>query len=355
MRESNGELYNKYKHKQTAICWCIINCVLTAAYIGEIFKGLRTVEYAALFIAITWAPCVFFMVVKRLGKMSDDSLEYTAGIGYLMFYIFAMMSAQNAFVFVYIFPMLCILTVYCNRKLNGIVMSLALMTNIVYISNKVFVDDSMKPEDITSYEIQIACILLCTVFLWRSSNVLLLRDDMIRQLSDEAYYDALTKIHNRTYLEVLEEENRETGNYIRGAALLDIDKFKHINDQYGHKSGDICLIWIAKQLKDATKKCEGAIPIRIGGDEFVIISTSDDMAALEEVCENVVNKICNGKVVSEYGQDIKITASIGLARGAQGKTFTDIYNKVDEALYKAKSQGRNRLVTVDKDWQYSSD
>lgn len=350
MIETSGEKYNRYKHNQTAVCWCVINSILTLAYIGEVIKGLKTFKFAVLFLLICWLPCITFMTARKSGKVNDDGLEYIAGIGYLIFYVFAVLSTNNYIVFVYIFPMLCILTVYCNRRLNAIVMSLTLFVNVIVVMNNVFIENKTAPLDITTYEVQLSCIALCTVFLWRSSKVLILRDKMIMQLSDEAYYDTLTRLHNRAYLEMVENDYAMSGKYIAGVAMLDIDRFKRINDVYGHKSGDRALQFIALKLKEVTDECGECVPIRIGGDEFVIIGTSKDMGKLEKACEKAVTNICEGVVKAESGEDIKITASMGVIRGQEGKRFRDLYNAVDEALYKAKSDGRNRVVTVGKDW-----
>ena len=350
MLESSGDKYNFYKHTQATKCWCIINCVLTAAYIIEAVKGLKTPGFTALFILVAWAPCVAYIIARKINKFSDDGLEYIAGIGYLVFYVFAMLTTDNSVVFCYIFPMLCILTVYSNKRLNNIVLSTTLLINIIDIVGKLAKTSGLNLSDITSYEVQIACVALCNVFLWKSSKVLVLRDHMLAQLADEAYFDNLTGIRNRAYLELLEKDIESQNKYIEGIAMLDIDKFKQINDVYGHQSGDIALKFIADELSTVCRECEGAIPIRIGGDEFVIVSESKDMNKLEQACERAINEICGSIVKSEDGQDIKITASIGIIRGAKGKKFSNLYSDVDKALYKAKSEGRNRVVSIGKNW-----
>ncbi len=350
MLESSGAKYNKYKHQQATRCWCAANCVLTIAYAIEALKGLKTPMFAALFILVDWLPCLVYIIIRKSNKVSDDGLEYVAGIGYLAFYVFVMLTTSNQIVFCYIFPILCILTVYCNRRLNNIVLSTTVIINIISIADKIVKAKGVSMPDLTAYEVQIACVALCNVFLWRSSKVLLLRDHMIAQLADEAYFDALTGLRNRAYLELLEKDFESEGRYIAGIAMLDIDRFKQINDEYGHKSGDTALRFIATRLKIACKSCTEAIPIRIGGDEFVIISAAKDMAKLESACEKAVDDICDGSVRAEDGREIKITASIGIIRGARGKTFSDLYSEVDKALYKAKSEGRNRVVTVGKNW-----
>lgn len=338
--------YNTYKHRQTEISWCIINIVLTLAYILEVIKQNRTIEYTVIFIAVTWTPCLVFMYLKNIKKVNDTILEYSAGIGYLFFYIFTMLSGQSKAVFCYIFPMLCVLTVYSNQLLNIIVMVSSLIINIISIGISVLVKNEVSAQDITFYEIQIACMVLCLIFLWRSSSVLLLRDNMIFSLSHDAYYDVLTKINNRAYLDKLEEQYKETDSYIKSIAIIDIDNFKQINDVYGHKIGDKVLINLANSMNYATNNSKETIPIRLGGDEFIIISSILDSEELYTVCDQVTKNIKQHKVTTKDGKFVDFTISIGVTNGLKGLTFKDLYHTVDCALYKAKESGKNQIFIV---------
>lgn len=337
--------YNTYKHKQTEICWRVINIVLTFSYSLETLKQNRTIEFSLLFCFMTWLPYVVFCVYKRTKDADDNVLEYVAGLGYLVFYAFAMSTSQNKGVFCYIFPMLCILTVYCNKQLNNIVMIFALIINLLNITCSVMLKHETSPSDITFYEIQIACMILCMMFLWRSSEILLLRDNMISALSQEAYYDVLTKIHNRAFLDKLEDQYRNANQYIKSIAIIDIDDFKSINDKYGHQTGDAALIHFANAMAYVCKSAN-AIPIRLGGDEFVIISNTISVKDMYTMCENITQRLKKHKITNENGQIVDYTISIGITNGVSGCTFTDLYNSVDKALYQAKSAGKNQIIMV---------
>lgn len=333
--------YNIYKHKQTNICWLLINIVLTVAYFIEITKGLRDLPYVIVFMIVTWLPYAIFNICRCITDISDIALEYIAGIGYLLFYVFAMITSQTVMVFCYIFPMLTILTVYSNRVLNSVVMSIVTIINILMIVLRVMTTDAISGYDITDYEIQMACILLCTLFLWRSSKVLILRDNMIETLANDAYYDMLTKIHNRMYLIKLKKFYKTDNKHVKSLAIIDIDDFKQINDKFGHQSGDDALVKVAELLISVTKTLPGTIPIRLGGDEFIIISSGVEAEDLQRACTRLKQKLLTDKVYASNNKVIPITVSIGIIQGYEGADFESLYEPCDKLLYDAKEAGKD--------------
>lgn len=345
-----AQKYNKYKHQQTNLCWCIINIVLNIAYLIEVIKGLRDVEYFITFCVVNWSPWIIFNICRRWLKVPDFTLEYVAGIGYLFFYIFVMATSSTMMTFCYIFPMLTILTVYANNVLNTVVMSLAVAINLgASLARLSLYSEQTVALDVTNVEIQIACILLCTVFLWRSSKILLLKDSMIESLANAAYFDVLTKIHNRLYLTIVTKYNIENNKHISSLAIIDIDKFKDINDKYGHQSGDDALIKVAELLISVTKPLPNTTPIRLGGDEFIIISSGATSEELYIACIKLRHKLQTNKVKSANGDIIPLTVSIGVINGYKGAEFTDLYEPCDKLLYDAKENGRN-AITVCNDY-----
>ncbi len=157
--------YNQYKHKQTNVCWLVINLVLTIAYSIEIVKGLRGLEYIVAFLVVAWSPWIIFNICRCMLNINDLALEYVAGIGYLFFYVFAIITSNTSMSFCYIFPMLTILTVYSNKVLNAMVMFLTIVINLVLVISRISVHHMTSAAEITDFEIQIACMFLCTLFL----------------------------------------------------------------------------------------------------------------------------------------------------------------------------------------------
>lgn len=173
-----------------------------------------------------------------------------------------------------------------------------------------------------------------------------LRDNV--QLSIEmAITDALTGLHNRRYMEshvgTLAEQAHARGKPLT-LMVLDIDYFKSINDTYGHDAGDDVLREFALRIK----KCIRGIDLacRYGGEEFVIVMPETDMAVATMVAERLRRSIASESFSIEKGaRRIDVTISIGLAAlERRGEPMADVLKRADQALYRAKRDGRNRVV-----------
>ncbi len=150
------------------------------------------------------------------------------------------------------------------------------------------------------------------------------------QLTYDATHDALTGVFNRSVFEKLRMRFNE-----RDIALLiiDLDKFKSINDTYGHNIGDRALCYVAALLQE-NFRAEDYI-CRIGGDEFVIVMVHTG-SALRELVENKIRHI-NGILAIPKGGLPPISLSVGVAFGDRENPTDDIFNDADTALYRAKS------------------
>jgi diguanylate cyclase (GGDEF)-like protein len=154
--------------------------------------------------------------------------------------------------------------------------------------------------------------------------------------------DGLTQLHNkRFFTETLEREVNRAKRYERPLSLLllDIDHFKKKNDQFGHVAGDAVLRQLATIVQPRLRRDD--IFARVGGEEFAILLPElDEQAAL--ATGERVRKLVETANFSFDGHDIPCTVSIGLARlDAETAGPDDLYRKADQALYRAKQDGRN--------------
>ena len=162
------------------------------------------------------------------------------------------------------------------------------------------------------------------------------------ELEKMALHDQLTGLYNRYYL--LEEASHKVAQSLRhkhdlSLLMIDIDHFKSINDEYGHPTGDVVLKSVAKQLKELNRIED--ITARFGGEEFVVVLDHCDAAGAENKAEMVRQKIEASKP-----DGINLTVSIGVAQlNNSEESFSDLLKKADMALYHAKEQGRNRVIT----------
>jgi diguanylate cyclase (GGDEF)-like protein len=165
---------------------------------------------------------------------------------------------------------------------------------------------------------------------------------------DLAVLDGLTGLYNRR--EFNQMLKRTVARADRGQGgfsllLLDIDKFKKLNDQFGHPAGDEALKNVAQVLKPPLLR-EGDQAARYGGEEFAAILSGTDEAGALRTAERIRAAIEESQVIYE-GARLVVTASIGVAVWpADGKTEAAILAASDRALYAAKQAGRNRVVAA---------
>ncbi|MFM2587673.1 GGDEF domain-containing protein [Vibrio sp. TBV020] len=163
----------------------------------------------------------------------------------------------------------------------------------------------------------------------RRKTLALLRESN-RQLQVLSHTDMLTQLFNRRHMEALLLKSQQ----IQWIAIIDIDDFKKINDDYGHDVGDKVLIQAARILDS---EVEGAGKVgRWGGEEFLIAFEATSYAIIEQRIKSIHMSLEN----HDFGIDRPVTISCGVA-SHQATVSTDSFRKADEALYQAKSSGKN--------------
>jgi diguanylate cyclase (GGDEF)-like protein len=172
-------------------------------------------------------------------------------------------------------------------------------------------------------------------------------DEMFqKQMYESALRDGLTKAFNKKYFtDRLESEFTFSARHASPLALVlfDIDHFKKVNDTYGHQAGDHVLSEISKLLSGALRAED--VFARYGGEEFAVICRGNDEKQAQVVGERL-RKAVEGHKFAYEGQHIPVTISVGIAvlPNPAVKDATDIVSLADQALYKSKNGGRNRVT-----------
>ena len=161
------------------------------------------------------------------------------------------------------------------------------------------------------------------------------------RLSELAHTDALTALYNRrAYDQALAREWRRVQR--NGAALsvllIDADHFKSINDQHGHAVGDRVLQALAALIQRSAREID--VAARIGGEEFAVLLSDTGATSALNVAERIRSQIAQSDTMPVTG----VTVSIGVATLAAEESAASLQHRADQALYMAKSQGRNRVV-----------
>jgi diguanylate cyclase (GGDEF)-like protein len=169
------------------------------------------------------------------------------------------------------------------------------------------------------------------------------------RLRDQSIRDALTGMFNRRYLdEMLKTELRRADRYEHpvGVIMLDIDHFKQFNDTYGHDGGDVLLRKVGAFLQSNTRGED--IACRYGGEEFMLVLPGASLEDTQQRAEDIRTEII-ALQVHHHGQPLRaITASLGVAAYPMHSTSDeDLIKAADQALYRAKARGRNRVEVAE--------
>ena len=164
------------------------------------------------------------------------------------------------------------------------------------------------------------------------------------ELERLANFDPLTRLHNRQAIlgklhELINRAKRYKEDF--SLSMLDIDHFKRVNDRYGHLTGDEVLEKIAALISRNIRDTD--IAGRYGGEEFIIILPLADLSSAMVVAERVRDIIANAKMKDPAGNVFTVTVSQGLSNWEPGEDAQSLVSRADEALYKAKENGRNRV------------
>ena len=182
-------------------------------------------------------------------------------------------------------------------------------------------------------------------------------EEEVEQLRELAYKDELTTLYNRHGFKeesakfiyevkgYLKNPSRRKNFLIKSFSLVifDIDNFKKINDTYGHQAGDAILKLISKIIKERVREID--MVARWGGEEIIVGLVGSDEENAYEIADDIRKKI-EEAIVDWEEKTIKFTVSGGVASFVEVKDFDGLFKKSDEALYKAKQTGKNKIVKV---------
>jgi len=179
-------------------------------------------------------------------------------------------------------------------------------------------------------------LLCCLIYPLRNAT-------LFQQALQMAYTDPLTKTQNRASFNdsVLREIKRsQRGDQNLSLIFVDIDHFKSINDNFGHKCGDMTLTSVANWIKDSVRGSDTVF--RYGGEEFVILLVDSNIDEATVIAERVRSGIESHTLA--FGMDVvNITASLGVSSLQAHETMDSFINRADSAMYRAKRAGRNQI------------
>ncbi len=216
---------------------------------------------------------------------------------------------------------------------------------------KIGVSDYLIKDDINAQSIRRSVI--ATIDRWRMEKTI---EAQRRQLEVAARTDGLTGLWNRRYFDEqldMELERANRYNLLLTLALGDLDKFKTVNDTYGHLIGDSVLIGFSEVVKQGLRMSDFAA--RYGGEEFcILMPNADIMSASFAICR-LANDFRNRAFRSDKGDIFNVSVSFGLIQfDPQYDTTEKFIEAADKALYHAKENGRDKVVYHGPDGKYGT-
>jgi len=216
------------------------------------------------------------------------------------------------------------------------------------------------PSKHTVYQEAVVDIILLAImttpliYVWVVRPFVMARDEALRHISHLAHTDPLTKLPNRRLLTSYFQKYMASAvrhNTCGAVLLLDLDRFKPLNDQYGHEAGDHVLIEVASRIQSAIRSED--VVARLGGDEFVILLYPMDVtkSKMGEIASQVANKLVEqiNQPIKFNGSDLTVGASIGVRLFSSDVLDTDtVIREADIAMYHAKQLGKGRVEIFNK-------
>lgn len=208
-----------------------------------------------------------------------------------------------------------------------------------------------KTDLYTSALIYIGMIFIVIVLLFRVKVLIKRLARSRNELERQALTDPMTKLYNRRYLAEITQHMlglmRRSSSEL-SVIMLDIDKFKNVNDTYGHQVGDDVIIKLAETLQKHTRKSD--VICRLGGEEFLVLLPETDIKGAMQVAETLRSEVEQLLLTLADEIELRFTISLGVSKVAvDEENFDSAMTRADTALYEAKKGGRNQVCLSETD------
>jgi len=246
--EYNEKYFQMKANMRAMSIWLTLNLVLSAAYIGEVIRGLREVSYYIQFQLCAWIPFIIGLIVLKVRGRDTRFYKYAVAIGYSAFYAYVLITTTSPLAFVYILPLMSMLILYKNRNFILQVGTVQIILVIINIALRITGGD-IVPTDISNFQIQVAAVVLCTISFVIAINHMVASDgallssvqahltknsETIEAVStaSQKVVDGMRKVH------YLAEENIESANAVV-AGMVELNDHNQILRQTTDSSIDL--------------------------------------------------------------------------------------------------------------------
>jgi diguanylate cyclase (GGDEF)-like protein len=305
------------------------------------YAVLETLAVAAIYNLFVTA------YLQRCGKKFSVAIVYCDVVLLMLLIFFS--SGIRSELYIFFFFLIGLSGIYSdisNTVKIGMVIA-ALYTAACILSGQYKTEDAF----IISLIIKDFLILSAAYAVTRINFEVKKSDELIKKEFRIARTDKLTGLANRHYFEQKlkeEVEYADKNGSVLNVLLFDLDNFKGFNDTYGHLSGDKLLMLFSDIIRQCIRRAD--IPVRYGGEEFVILIRDLDSIIAKSVGDRIRRQLEKQRIhLGSREERRKVTVSCGVAQyPTHSKSIKEVLEKADQALYYAKSIGKNIVVTVDE-------
>ena len=338
--------YNRKVNNTMLWCWSLIVCSYIIGYGLEVLKGHRSFTYFMEILAVCLLPLIAAIIINIYYKGQNMYVRYIGAGGTMLAYTFLMMTATSKGVFVYLIPMIYMLSGYADNRLLGSVFSYGIVLNVIYVL-LLYNGGYNTDRDVIFYEIQIGSLILSAFFLWKNIDLIRVGNEHLFKLSEDINRDDLTVALNRYFFTNNIKNIYSTANETTGLsmAFLDIDNFRKFNTDYGHECGDEVLKALAARISKVISQYDEMYLVRMGGDEFLILNSTFPFDRFKEIAVHVKEEV-DGFSLVYAGQQVRVCISMGVTNSkVEGcDDYMELYRMSDRYLYKAKENGKNQII-----------
>ncbi len=298
----------------------VLRILCASLYLALAFMGTRPHNLQRAVFKLTTLmllPCIFY-IASRFALNGDAPTSALMVYSFFPFVIVAQLA---------VFPLTLIEAIVLAVPAFATLISVEFQFG--YLLSMAFVGDLLL------------LFLLTGLSMWASMSEL----HMLLRLYRQATRDPLSGLFNRRALmERIEEEVVRAKRHKRTLSILflDLDRFKRINDKFGHLTGDEVLKAFARLMEEQLRKTD--VVGRYGGEEFLVVLPETDMVSAEEVAERIRTACATRPVSDPENAVVHFTTSVGVAQLREGETTDALLTRADDSLYRAKESGRDCVV-----------
>lgn len=353
----------RYQQAQLFKFFLQVNLVAQLAYFSYIFADwfmLPDIGFIAFLVKGSYTLCMT-LITFAIYKYSKSILVFDlmlpasiVGATAIWFWLVNLSQSPDVPIYLYASLVFIVLANLCIQiRFKAAVIISMLISLIMYIG--VYFAVSKDLHQLQIFALIYNPVLMFSLYIsWNStqkSRIVFLHnklDQLNREALDiMAHTDVLTGLNNRRQFMQLANYHIHSQNKLQHPTALlifDVDRFKTINDQFGHFVGDFVLQQIADTCRHVLRSQD--ILARFGGEEFIILLPNTNLHQAIEIAERLRKSIENSGVKLETQQELKFTVSIGIAEfNAKNRDLHHVIQLADKALYQAKNMGRNAIST----------